>query len=752
MPPSGAPSVTSKSGTKKMKKSQVQDDDGTANIRWTKALELALASRMVDEYNSKYIANKAATSKKWAGDIGILDADPRGKKTKHHITKMVLDWKKTWDWSQGTGRGDVEKDGVITSLEQQCIDKCHYFKALFPVFGSSSSVQPSAQLTSTGAISTASVGASQVGKGSQKQAAETEVDSSADSSSEDEDDREDQEDERDAPEWRDSDDEDQETPKAGDDEENRDNLNIPKKAQSKPPPVRQPSPLSRAGSATPRQFAAASAATPSKLLLNIRHGKKMSAIDEMRAMIQAPVEAQKAKYEAKVAIAKSELDKEKAQKEHEIKMARLSILQKEQDRSHEIAILNAKAEIEHYSAEIERLKLKRSMGLDLTDEEKEFICKPAPKMPTIAAPKSILDDPDLIIISSRPAPKRSEVVTVLKQERDPERKSSKRKLAPDATPTTTIDLESTRTPTTTQRGQINDLTPTVKRPSKKPKPSADVPEKPSLPDPDATPTQSSTPAPSDGCTSPAIEPVLARIQRASINPAKNSDKTSEKTGDKTNEKTSTKATKSSRTHVEHQSISQPHTASMPKTSQPPAPGPQDLYDYYGYPDAEFYRNRHAEGDLYNEGYQRMLQGVPHGWNDPALEYAPGKPMPAYGDYEPAGPSQMSRFYGDDQLSAEDQALRHQRALDARNMFFSGPHPARFGGPRPHAPHPRHHPHAAYPSMYPAYPPLPPHLLGEGSQAPVPVGRADYRSTSPDTVITAASETGANPTPEETADA
>ncbi|RVD88551.1 uncharacterized protein DFL_002732 [Arthrobotrys flagrans] len=529
MPPSKPPPPA-----KKTTKSQAQDDDNIANIRWSKALELALASRMVDEYNSKYVANKAATSKKWAADIGILDTDPRGKKTKHHITKMVLDWKKTWDWSQGTGRGDVEKDGSIVSLEQQCIDKCHYFKALLPVFGNSSSVQPSAQLTSTGRISTASVGTSQVGNGNQRQAPE--ADAEADAEAEDDDEEEDEDEEEEATvEWRDSDDEDQAS-EGGDEEEDGGQQTRPKKDSSKGA-ARQDTPLSRTGSATPRQFTN-SAATPSKPSLGFRHGqgKRMSAIDEMRAMIQAPVEAQKAKYEAKVAIAKSELDKEKAQKEHEIKMARLGILQKEQERSHEIAILNAKAEIDHYNAEIERLKLKRSMGLDLTDEEKDFICQPAPKMPTIEAPKSILDDPDLIIITSRPAAKRSDSTSVVRQERELERKGIKRKLRPDATPSTTIDLESARTPTTTQRGQINDVTPTVKRPSKKPKPSKDASEKQSAPDSNPTP-QSSTPAPSDGGASPAIEPVLARIQRASITTVKGSDKAGDRPGSKATTKT-----------------------------------------------------------------------------------------------------------------------------------------------------------------------------------------------------------------------
>ncbi|KAK6521093.1 hypothetical protein TWF506_001327 [Arthrobotrys conoides] len=726
MPPSKPPPPP----TKKTTKSQIQDDDNIANIRWSRALELALAGRMVDEYNSKYVANKAATSKKWAADIGILDTDPRGKKTKHHITKMVIDWKKTWDWSQGTGRGDVEKDGSIISLEQQCLEKCHYFKALLPVFGNSSSVQPSAQLTSTGMISTASVGISQVGSGNQKQAPEAEAEAEAEAEDDDEEEDEDEEEEA-TVEWRDSDDEDQ-VSKGGDEEEDDDQQNRPKKALKTS--ARQDTPVSRAGSATPRQFMN-SAVTP-KASLAFRGGKRMSAIDEMRAMIQAPVEAQKAKYEAKVAIAKSELDKEKAQKEHEIKMARLSILQKEQERSHEIAILNAKSEIDHYNAEIERLKLKRSMGLDLTDEEKNFICQPAPKMPTIEAPKSILDDPDLIIITSRPVAKRSDSASVIKREREPERKGTKRKLMPDATPSTTIDLESTRTPTTTQRGQINDVTPTVKRPSKKPKPSNNVLEKQSVPDPNTT-SQSSTPAPSDGGDSPAIEPVLARIQRASITTVKSSDKTSDRNNSKT-------IAKSSRTQLEPQP-NQPYAGQHQIPQPPPTPSQRAPYDP-NYPD-EFYRNAHAEEEvLYNEGYQRMLQGGPAMMNEAwqGLGYAPNKNM--YRDFEPAGP-QMQRFYGEDQLSMDDQALRHQRG-----MFFNSPHPGRFTGPR--AGHPRHpaighHPHPMqYPNPYHPYPH--PQSFGEGGQVPVP-GRADYRSTSPDTVITAASETRADPALEGTAE-
>ncbi|KAF3190171.1 hypothetical protein TWF788_008974 [Orbilia oligospora] len=733
MPPSKPPPPA----TKKTTKPQAQDDDNIANIRWSKALELALAGRMVDEYNSKYVANKAATSKRWASDIGILDTDPRGKKTKHHITKMVLDWKKTWDWSQGTGRGDIEKDGSIISLEQQCLEKCHYFKALLPVFGNSSSVQPSAQLTSTGMISTASVGTSQVGSGNQRQAPEAEAEADAEAEDDDEEDEaeEGEEEEEEATaEWRDSDDEDQ-VSNGGEDEEDDDQQNRSKKASSKGS-AGQDTSLSRAGSATPRQFMN-SAATPSKASFGFRGGKRMSAIDEMRAMIQAPVEAQKAKYEAKVAIAKSELDKEKAQKEHEIKMARLSILQKEQERSHEIAILNAKSEIEHYNAEIERLKLKRSMGLDLTDEEKNFICQPAPKMPTIEAPKSILDDPDLIIITSRPVAKRSDPVSAVKREREPERKGTKRKLMPDATPSTTIDFEITRTPTTTQRGQINDVTPTVKRPSKKPKSSANLLEKQSVPDSNAT-TQSSTPAPSDGGTSPAIEPVLARIQRASITTVKSNDKVGDKVGDKSGSRATAKV---GRTQLEPQP-NQPYAG----PPQPPTPSQRAPYDP-NYPD-EFYRNVHAEEDvLYNEGYQRMLQQggsvmMNEAWQ--GLGYAPNKNM--YREFEPAGP-QMQRFYGEDQLSMDDQALRHQRG-----MFFNSPHPGRFTGSR--AGHPRHpaighHPHPMqYPHPYHPYPH--PQSFGEGGQAPVP-GRIGYRSTSPDTVITAASETRADPSLEETAE-
>ncbi|KAK6503091.1 hypothetical protein TWF481_008125 [Arthrobotrys musiformis] len=731
MPPPKPPSSTSTT-TKKSSKPQPQEDDNTSNIRWTKALELALSSRMLDEYNSKYIANKAATSKKWASEIGIIDADPRGKKTKHHITKMVQDWKKTWDWSQGTGRGDLEKDDCeVVSLEQQCIEKCHYFKALLPVFGNSSSVQPSAQLTSTGRISTASVGSSQVGGGSQRQAAEAEAEADAEAEEEEEDEDEEEE-ENEVAEWRDSDDEDQAS-KGGDEEEGDDQRTRPKKAPSKGAASQDS--VSRSGSATPRQYTN-SAVTPSKPFLNsLRQGKRMSAIDEMRAMIQAPVEAQKAKYEAKVAIAKSELDKEKAQKEHEIRMARLGILQKEQERSHEIAILNAKAEIEHYNAEIERLKLKRSMGLDLTDDEKNFICQPAPKMPTIAPPKSILDDPDLIIITSRPAAKRSDYISVVKQEREPERKGTKRKVAPDATPSTTINLESTRTPTTTQRGQINDVTPTVKRPSKRPKSSTDASEKQSAADSNPTP-QSSTPTPSDGRTSPEIEPVLARIQRASITTVKNSDKGGEKPGNKT-------VTKPSRTQPEPQP--NPPYAGPSQTPQPPTPSQRPPFDP-GYPD-EFYRNLHAEEDvLYNEGYQRMLQGGPVMMNDAwqGLGYAHNKNM--YRDFESGGP-QMSRLHGEDQLSADEQAFRHHRG-----MFFNSPHPGRFTGPR--AGHPRHpaighHPHPMqYPHPYHPYPH--PQSFGEGVQAPV-TGRIDYRSTSPDTVITAVSENRAEPTVEEIAE-
>ncbi|KAK6351180.1 hypothetical protein TWF718_004348 [Orbilia javanica] len=733
MPPSKAPPPA-----KKASKAQPQEDDNIANIRWNKALELALAGRMVDEYNSKYVANKAATSKKWAADIGILDTDPRGKKTKHHITKMVLDWKKTWDWSQGTGRGDIEKDGSIISLEQQCIDKCHYFKALLPVFGNSSSVQPSAQLTSTGRISTASVGTSQVGNGGLRQAPEAEAEAEAeDEDDEDEgneDEEEDGEEGEEAVEWRESDDEDQAS-KGGEEEDDDDQRNRPKKVVTSKGPARQDTPLSRSGSVTPRQFAS-SAVTPSKVSLSFRQGKRMSAIDEMRAMIQAPVEAQKAKYEAKVAIAKSELDKEKAQKEHEIKMARLNILQKEQERSHEIAILNAKAEIDHYNAEIERLKLKRSMGLDLTDEEKSFICQPAPKMPTIEPPKSILDDPDLIIITSRPAAKRSDYASVVKQEREPERKGTKRKLMPDATPSTTIDLESTRTPTTTQRGQINDVTPTVKRPSKKPKSSNGVSEKQSVPDSNPTP-QSSTPAPSDGDASPAIEPVLARIQRASITTAKSSDQV----GDKPSSKATAKA---SRAQLEAQG-NQPH-ASLPQTSQPPTPSQRAPYDpnYLG----DFYRNLHSEEEpSFNEGYQRMLQGRPVMMDEvwQGFGYAPNKNM--YRDYDPAGP-QMAGFYGDDQLPTDEQTLRHQRG-----MFFGSPHPGRFMGARVghprhpaigHHPHPMHYPHPYHPYHHPQPP-------GEDVQAPVP-DRIGYRSTSPDTVVTAASESRGDPPLEETAEA
>ncbi|KAK6361589.1 hypothetical protein TWF730_005310 [Orbilia blumenaviensis] len=728
MPPSKVPP-----SKKASKQPQPQDDDNVSNIRWSKALELALAGRMVDEYNSKYVANKAATSKRWASDIGILDTDPRGKKTKHHITKMVLDWKKTWDWSQSTGRGDLERDGVIVSLEQQCIEKCHYFKALLPVFGSSSSVQPSAQLTSTGRISTASVGVSQVGGGHQQQAAEAEAE--ADAEAEDDEDEDEDDEEVEAPAgWRDSDDEDRAS-KGGDEDEDGGQLNGTDLASSKEI-ASQPTPVSRASSITPRQFMNP-VATPSKLTLSFRQGKRMSAIDEMRAMIQAPVEAQKAKYEAKVAIAKSELDKEKAQKEHELKMARLSILQKEQERSHEIAILNAKAEIDHYNAEIERLKLKRSMGLDLTDEEKNFICQPAPKMPTIAAPKSILDDPDLVIITTRPAVKRSDYSSLVKQEREPERKTNKRKLGPDATPSTTIGLESTRTPTTTQRGQINDVTPTVKRPSKKPKPSTDALEKQSVSDSDPT-SKTSTPAASDGGASPAIEPVLARIRRASITTIKAGDKAGDKAGEK---KPDTKATtKTSKMQPEPQP-SQTNVG-VPQASQGPAPGQRPPFDP-GYPD-EFYRNLQVDEEtFYNEGYQRMLQNVPHMMNEAwqGHGYAPNKNM--YRDYESAGP-QMPRFYGDEPLSGDDQTPRHQRGLDPRNMFFNSPHPGRFNGPR--AGHPRHpaighHPHPMYPHPYPPYP-YPP-SFGEGGQVPVP-GRADYRSTSPDTVITAASEAGPDP--------
>lgn len=63
--------------------------------------------------------------------MGIGNLDPRGKKTKQNVTKLVTNWKRAHQLALSTGFGSTIKNGQLIPAKQQLNDICDVYNELY---------------------------------------------------------------------------------------------------------------------------------------------------------------------------------------------------------------------------------------------------------------------------------------------------------------------------------------------------------------------------------------------------------------------------------------------------------------------------------------------------------------------------------------------------------------------------------------------------------------------------------------------
>ena len=107
----------------------------STNINWQGPLNNHLARLIRDGYENylapKYGQTKLGICKDWAAVMGIGNLDPKGKKTKQNVTKLISNWKRAHQLALSTGFGSTIRNGQLISAEQQLNDICDVYNELY---------------------------------------------------------------------------------------------------------------------------------------------------------------------------------------------------------------------------------------------------------------------------------------------------------------------------------------------------------------------------------------------------------------------------------------------------------------------------------------------------------------------------------------------------------------------------------------------------------------------------------------------
>src|SRR5215212_1698728 len=96
--------------------------ESVKHIPWAGAVEIALASKIADEWASRLIKSsyKQGLALEWAKAIKVGHLDPTGRKTKLKATAIMQKFKMVEDMVKATGFGaNTLPDGSIETVEDQ---------------------------------------------------------------------------------------------------------------------------------------------------------------------------------------------------------------------------------------------------------------------------------------------------------------------------------------------------------------------------------------------------------------------------------------------------------------------------------------------------------------------------------------------------------------------------------------------------------------------------------------------------------